>query len=119
MSDPRALEVARRELQRLGYLTHRVERFLLSDAVSPVGEPRAFVLVSLKVGLLAGSLLALANALVLGVANDLVPTTPADLLPLYLHLWPPLVLLGALGFVGVAGGFVFARRLFPDAASKW
>jgi hypothetical protein len=113
MSDPRALEVARRELQRLGYLTHRVERFLLSDAVSPIGEPRAFALVSLKVGLLAGSLLALANALVLGVANDLVPTTPGDLLPLYLHLWPPLVLLGALGFVGAAGGFLFARRLFP------
>ena len=38
MSDPRELEIARRELQRLGYLSHRVERFLLRDALEPVGR---------------------------------------------------------------------------------
>ena len=113
MSDPRSLELARRELQRLGYLKHRVERFLLSDAVSAAGEPRAFLLVSIKVGLLAGTLLALANVLVLGVANDLFRAAPADLLPLFAHLWPPLVLFCALGFVAAAGGFLFALRLFP------
>ena len=57
MSDPRALEIARRELQRLGYLSHRVERFLLRDALEPVGEPRALALLAAKVGLLAGMLL--------------------------------------------------------------
>jgi hypothetical protein len=113
VNDPRSLELARRELQRLGYLKHRVERFLLSDAVSAAGEPRAFLLVSIKVGLLAGTLLALANVLVLGAANDLFRTAPADLLPLYAHLWPPLVLSCALGFVAAAGGFLFALRLFP------
>jgi hypothetical protein len=113
MSERHALEVARRELQRLGYLNHRVERFLLSDALSPAGEPRAFALLSAKVGLLAGSLLAFANALALGIANDLFRTAPADLLPLFAHLWPPLVLAAALGFVAAAGGFLFAIRLFP------
>ena len=54
MSDPRELEIARRELQRLGYLSHRVERFLLRDALEPVGEPRALALLAGKVGLLAG-----------------------------------------------------------------
>ena len=113
MSEQHKLEVARRELQRLGYLHHRVERFLLSDALSPAGDPRAFALLSLKVGLLAGSLLALASAFALGVANDLFRTAPGDLLPLFVHLWAPLVLAGALGFVAAAGGFLFAMRLFP------
>ena len=113
MSDPRALEIARRELQRLGYLSHRVERFLLSDAVSPSAPPRAFALLALKVGLLGGTLLALANTLALAVANDLFETAPRDLLPLFAHLWTPLLLAAACGFVAVAGGFYFALRLFP------
>ncbi|MGE4191742.1 MAG: hypothetical protein AB7G12_17805 [Thermoanaerobaculia bacterium] len=113
MSDPHALEVARRELQRLGYLSHRVERFLLSDAVSVAADPRAFALLAGKVGLLAGTLLAFATTLALGVANGLFAVAPPDLLPLFLHLWAPLVLLSAAGFVGVAGGFYFALRLFP------
>ena len=113
MSDPRALEIARRELQRLGYLSHRVERFLLSDAVSVSAPPRAFALLALKVGLLGGTLLALANTLALAVANDLLSTAPRDLLPLFAHLWGPLMLGAALGVVAVAGFFFFALRLFP------
>ena len=118
-SDPRELELARRELQRLGYLSHRVERFLLRDALEPVGEPRALALLALKVGLLAGSLLALANTLALAAANGLLATAPFDLLPLFLHLAPPLVVAAALGFVAVVGGFLFAFRLFPRRSLEW
>ena len=100
MGDPRELELARRELQRLGYLSHRVERFLLRDALEPVGEPRALALLAGKVGLLAGMLLALANTLALASANGLLANAPFDLLPLFFHLLPPLV---AAGFVSVQG----------------
>lgn len=119
MSDPHQLELARRELQRLGYLSHRVERFLLRDALEPVGEPRALALLALKVGLLAGSLLALANTLALAAANGLLATAPFDLLPLFLHLAPPLVIAAALGFVAVVGGFLFALKLFPRRSLEW
>ncbi len=119
MSDLHQLELARRELQRLGYLSHRVERFLLRDALAPVGEPRALALLALKVGLLAGSLLALANTLALAAANGVLTTAPFDLLPLFLHLAPPLVLAAALGFVAVAGGFLFALKLFPRRSLEW
>ena len=94
MGDPRELELARRELQRLGYLSHRVERFLLRDALEPVGEPRALALLAGKVGLLAGMLLALANTLALASANGLLANAPFDLLPLFFHLLPPLVAAG-------------------------
>ncbi len=119
MSDPRELELARRELQRLGYLSHRVERFLLRDALAPVGEPRAIALLALKVGLLVGSLLALANTLALALANDLLSAAPSDLLPLFLHLLPPLVVAAALGFVAVVAGFLFALKLFPRRSLEW
>jgi len=119
MSDPHQLELARRELQRLGYLSHRVERFLLRDALEPVGEPRALALLALKVGLLAGSLLALANTLALAAANGLLAGAPFDLLPLFLHLAPPLILAAALGFVAVVAGFLFAQKLFPRRSLEW
>ena len=119
MSDPRQLELARRELQRLGYLSHRVERFLLRDALEPVGEPRAVALLAGKVGLLAGMLLALANTLALASANGLLAASPLDLLPLFLHPLPPLVAAAALGFVAVVGGFLFALKLFPRRSLEW
>lgn len=119
MSDPRELELARRELQRLGYLSHRVERFLLRDALEPVGEPRALALLAGKVGLLAGMLLALANTLALASANGLLATSPLDLLPLFLHLLPPLVGAAAVGFVVVVAGFLFALKLFPRRSLEW
>ncbi len=119
MSDPRELEIARRELQRLGYLSHRVERFLLRDALAPVGDPRALAHLAWKVGLLAGMLLALANTLALAAANGLFAAAPADLLPLFLHLLPPLVIASAAGFVAVVAGFLFALKLFPRRSLEW
>lgn len=119
MSDPRELEIARRELQRLGYLSHRVERFLLRDALEPVGDPRALAHLAGKVGLLAGMLLALANTLALAAANGLFAAAPGDLLPLFLHLLPPLVAAAGAGFVAVVAGFLFALKLFPRRSLEW
>lgn len=119
MGDPRELELARRELQRLGYLSHRVESFLLRDALEPVGEPRALALLAGKVGLLAGMLLALANTLALASANGLLAASPLDLLPLFFHLLPPLVAAAALGFIAVVAGFLFALKLFPRRSLEW
>ena len=95
MSDPRELELARRELQRLGYLSHRVERFLLRDALEPVGEPRALALLAAKVGLLAGMLLALANTLALASANGLLARLAAR---------PPAALPASPAAAGRGGG---------------
>ena len=113
MNEPRELGDVRRELQRLGYLSHRVERFLLQDALVPRDPWHGVPLLAAKVGLLAGSLLAAANALALAAANGALTSSPFDLLPLFLHLLPPLALGSALGFVGLVAIFVGARTAFP------
>ncbi len=107
------LELARRELQRLGYLSHRVERFLLQDALQPSGPSRALLSLALRVGALVGALLAPVNALAIAAANRVFDASPFDLLPLTLHLLPPLVVGAGLGFGVVVAGFLAALKLFP------
>lgn len=107
------IELARRELQRLGYLSHRVERFLLQDALSEHDPTRAMISLALRVGALAGVLLAFVNALALAAANGVFARAPLDVAAMLLHLVPPLVLFSALGFGLAAGGFLVAVRLFP------
>ncbi len=107
------IELARRELQRLGYLSHRVERFLLADALAERPPTRAMLSLALRVGALAGVLLAFVNALALAAANQLFALAPLDVAALLLHLVPPLVVVSALGFGVAAAGFFLAVRLFP------
>jgi hypothetical protein len=102
---PDPLAEVRRELVRLGYLSHRFERFLLQDALAPRGSARGLVRLAAKVGIAAGSLLAAANVLVLGVANRALAAAPLDLLLLFLHVLVPVVAASALGFVGAAAAF--------------
>ena len=109
----RGLDEVRRELQRLGYLSHRVERFLLQDALVPRDPWRGLPRLAAKVGLLAGSLLAAVHALALAAANDVLARSPADLLPLFAHLFPPLVLGAGVGFVALVAGWVGVSRAFP------
>jgi hypothetical protein len=113
MTEPRELGDVRRELQRLGYLSHRVERFLLQDALVPRDPWHGVPRLAAKIGLLGGSLLAAANAFALAAANGALESSPFDLLPLFLHLLPPLVLGSALGFVALVALFVGARTAFP------
>ncbi|MEM8963803.1 MAG: alkaline phosphatase family protein [Acidobacteriota bacterium] len=100
---PQDLDHVRGELRRLGYLDQGVERFLLQDALRPRRSFRSLVVLVLKVALLGGALLALAAALGLALANDLFASRPFDLLPLYLHLLPPMVLGVGCAFAVLAG----------------
>jgi hypothetical protein len=113
VSDPRELDRIRRELQRLGYLSHRIDRLLLSDALAPRRPFRGLVTLAGKIGVLAGSVLAAVSALALAAANGAPPGSPFDLLPLFLHLWLPLAVSSALGFLVVAGLFRAAVGAVP------
>ena len=53
------------------------------------------------------------------LANGLFAAAPGDLLPLFLHLLPPLVAAAAAGFVAVVAGFLFALKLFPRRSLEW
>src|SRR5580698_3834596 len=84
-----ALERARLELRRLGYLDHGLERFLLQDALRPRRPLRTLGALAAKVGLLGGGILALALAVALATANGSLASSPLDLPVLFLHLFPP------------------------------
>ena len=106
MSEPRELKEARAELRRMGYLTHRLDRFLLQDALRTQASPGTVLRTAAKVGLLAGSGLACAATLALGLANDLLRASPADLFPLFVHLLIPLVVAAGLLYLLLADRLV-------------
>ncbi len=110
------LERVRSELRRLGYLNHGFERFLLQDALRPRRPGRTLALLTLKVGLLAGVVTALALALALVIANALPGTRVLDLvldtLALFLHLFPPISAVIALGFLALCGVLLLVLRLY-------
>ncbi len=106
------LEGVRSELRRLGYLDHRFERFLLQDALRPRQPARTLLLLTAKVGLLAGLALALALSLALAVANGNLTASPLDLIPLFLHLFLPISLVTGLAFLSLCGVIVLVIRLY-------
>src|SRR4051795_10383013 len=106
------LEGVRSELRRLGYLDHRFERFLLQDALRPRQPVRTLLLLTAKVGLLAGLALALVLALALAVANGNLTASPLDLIPLFLHLFLPISLATGLAFLALCGVIVLVIRLY-------
>jgi hypothetical protein len=107
------LEGVRSELRRLGYLDHRFERFLLQDALRSRQPARTLLLLTAKVGVLSGLALALVLALALAVANGNLSASPLDLVPLFLHLFPPLSLVTGLAFLGLCGVILLVIRLYP------
>jgi hypothetical protein len=106
------LEGVRSELRRLGYLDHRFERFLLQDALRSRQPARTLLLLTAKVGVLAGMALALVLALALAVANGTLSASPLDLVPLFLHLFPPLSLATGLAFLALCGVILLVIRLY-------
>jgi hypothetical protein len=94
----------RGELQRLGYLSHRLERFLLSDALVPRGPWRGLLRLATKVGAAAGSLIAAVNVVALASANR-VADRALDLAALSAHVAVPV-------FAGTAAGFLAVVVLF-------
>ncbi|MGE5234582.1 MAG: hypothetical protein ACM3OB_10775 [Acidobacteriota bacterium] len=110
MADP-DLERVRGELQRMGYLTHGLERVLLQDALRPPTPGRALLLLALREGALAGVLVAAVGAFALAVANRSLTTSPFDVVPLFVHLLLPGVLLAAAGFALLGGLLALVLRL--------
>ena len=107
------LERARLELRRLGYLDHGLERFLLQDALRPRQPLRTMALLALKVGLLAGGVLAVALAVALVAANGNVASSPLDLPVLFLHLFPPVAVAAAAAFLVLASAVLLVLRFYP------
>ena len=97
------IEAVRAELQRLGYLSHRVERYLLQDALRPERPLLTVSVLAAKVGVLGGALLALGAAVLLAAWNPGVTATPFDLPLLVLHLLLPATALFGLSFLLLAG----------------
>lgn len=101
----------RSELRRLGYLDHRVERYLLQDALRPEKPWQTLVYLAVKVGLLIGPPAALVTALGLAAANGLFAANAFDLLPLFAHLLPPMILIPGLAFLIPAALLALMLRL--------
>jgi hypothetical protein len=99
MAAPHDLEQVRAELRRLGYLSHRFDRFLLQDALAPRRPWRSLLALAAKVGLLAGAPLALALAFALAAANGSLAASPLDLFPLFVHLLAPAAAAVGLAFL--------------------
>lgn len=107
----RELGEVRSELRRLGYLDHSVERYLLQDALRPERPVAAMWRLTAKVGGLIGTPAALLTGLVLAAVNGHLGQSPFDLLPLFLHLLPPVVLTLAAGFLALAALLVVLLRV--------
>ncbi len=106
------LASVRSELRRLGYLDHRLERYLLQDALRPRRPLGALLLLVLRVGLAVGVALALALALGLAAANGNLSASPVDLLPLFLHLFLPISAAATLAFLALCGLVLLVLRLY-------
>lgn len=111
------LDGVRSELRRLGYLDHGFERFLLQDALRPRQPLRTLVLLTAKVGLLAGLGLSLVLAFGLVAANSVGPASALDVsrdtAVLFLHLFPPISSVAALAFLALCGLVLLVLRVYP------
>ena len=106
------LDQVRSELRRLGYLDHGFERFLLQDAMRPRAPLRTVVYLTARVALLAGGVSAVALALALVAANGGFSSSPLDVVPLFLHLFPPISFVAGLGFLALCGVVLLVIRLY-------
>lgn len=101
------LEEVRSELRRLGYLNHGFGRFLLQDALRPQRPGPILLRLTLKVGLLAGLVLAFPLSLGLVIANSVPESVQGsvslDTFALFLHLFLPISAAVALGFLALCG----------------
>jgi hypothetical protein len=108
---PHDLEQVRAELRRLGYLSHRFDRFLLQDALTPRRPWRSLLALAVKVGLLAGAPLALALAFALAAANGNLAASPLDLFPLFVHLLAPAAAAVGLAFLVLCAALTVVLRV--------
>ncbi|HEX9799004.1 MAG TPA: alkaline phosphatase family protein [Thermoanaerobaculia bacterium] len=100
MSEREPLESVRAELRRLGYLSHRFERYLLQDALAPRGGWQGLLRLAARGGLLVAVLLATAASLALAAANRLLGA-PAELALLFVHVGVPTLAASTLGLLAL------------------
>ncbi|MEM8934371.1 MAG: hypothetical protein AAGE94_24470, partial [Acidobacteriota bacterium] len=107
---PRSLDEVRTDLRQLGYLDDRVERYLLQDAFKPDRPTKAILPLTGKFAALVGVPVALAVTVALAVVNGHLRHRPFDILPLFLHLLPLVVLVLSAGFLILSLLFVLLLR---------
>lgn len=105
------LEEVRSELQRLGYLDRRMERYLLQDAFRPEAPGRTVLLLTAKIAFLTGLPAALLATLGVAASGGHFEASPFDVLPLFLHLLLPSLLLVGGAFLLLALLLVALLRL--------
>ena len=111
--DTNPLDDVRSELQRKGYLTHSVERYLLQDALRPVQSRRTIGRLAVKLGGLGGVAMALISTLLLSHWNELLQRDPFDVLPLFVHLLPLWTIAFAFFFIVLAALMVVLLKRYP------
>jgi len=98
VSEPERLDEVRRELVRLGYLSHRFERFLLRDVLVPRGGWSGLARLALRAGVVVGALLGVVQAIALAVANRAF-ASPLETVALALHVILPTIAGASLGLL--------------------
>jgi hypothetical protein len=98
VSERERLAGVRDELRRLGYLSHRFERYLLQDALAPRGGWAGLLRLAARGGLLLAALLTAVATVALAAANGLLGA-PGELALLFLHLGIPTLVASTLGLL--------------------
>lgn len=96
MSEPGRLDEVRAELRRLGYLSHRFERYLLQDALAPRGGWLGLLRLASRGGSAVAVLLAAVATVALAAANRLLGA-PGELALLFVHIGVPTLVGSILG----------------------
>jgi len=112
MSDPGRLDDVRDELVRLGYLSHRVDRYLLQDALAPRSDWATVARLAAREALLVGGILSILNTVVVAWANALWGE-PLEVAALYLHLLVPTAIAVGAGFAALLAGFRLLLAVAP------
>jgi len=107
VSEHERLDEVRAELRRLGYLSHRFERYLLQDALAPRGGWLGLLRLAARGGSAVAVLLTAVATVALAAANRLLGA-PGEMALLFVHLGVP-VLVGSIA--GLAALLVAFRAL--------
>jgi hypothetical protein len=112
VSERERLEAVRDELRRLGYLSHRFERYLLQDALLPRGGWAGLLRLAARGGLAVAALLTAAATIALASANRLFGA-PGELVLLFGHVGVPTLVAATAGLLALLVAFRTVLSLSP------
>jgi hypothetical protein len=104
VSEPDRLAEVRDELRRLGYLSHRFERYLLQDALAPRGGWAGLLRLAARGGLAVAALLTAVATVALAAANRLLGA-PGELALLFVHVGVPTLVASTAGLLALLVAF--------------